>query len=1562
MRTTCANGGGTTTTGPCTVTPTLTSTCYCAGVLPTAPTDDATGIRNVTFNTINNTSTAGAAYTNFTAVQTAVNAGQVYPMSVSVNTVVGGNYTVAVKAWMDWNRNAVFDANEEYDLGTATEGNPILTNASPLSITVPGDALAGATLMRVRAVYDGTGTPVPCGAQNYSEAEDYVLNVTACTAPTATFTPVNDCGNNQFSVAVNVASLGSGASANIRYTVNNGTPQFVNGVGLGTTNIGPFASTAVVAVSVNNGPPGCTTATTLVYSGCPTIITCGSTLNIDHCYQNNDPRTFLFESSNPFETVTVSFVSGTMDPNDVIRAYSGTDNSGTPIPSLTGSFGNLAGVSGTSLGSELFIEIDSDGSNSCASGQQTTWSFEAECTAGCVDPDGAATVTTNCGAFNFTIDVEVFFTGDAGTTTLRYTVNGGAPTDIPGLTDGALQNIGPFNIDDVVNVRLLHESDGTCDKNLGNFTDNNTCPPFGTDCISARPVNSYPYLHSSTTCGAGNEYGTQCSGLYGGGEDYVYKLIITNPGLYAINLEATGGGSYIGWFLKDNGSCTTASACLANATSSSGTTANGTYTFTAAGTYNLIVDTWPAPNCSAYNLQITYELCPTPVASAATGVTMSQASANWTGAAGTYLVEWGPAATFTTPGTGATPGVGGTVITNATSPQPITGLAPGTQYRYFVRRNCGVDGWSANSLGITFTTGAATPITQGACAQNQAITDDGCSSGAILNATFSVSGQPSTLGTNVGLSSVDIIITHTYREDLIVSLISPSGQEVTLIDQRGDDWNNFGANGTCPTGVFRLIDSGASLTTLPAANNAVGSWAPEQPLTGFNTGNPNGTWTLRICDNAAADAGQLRYVKLNFLPIDCQGVLGGTAMPGTACNDGDACTVGDTWSVGCTCAGTFHDTDNDGTCDASDGCPTDANKIAPGACGCGVADVATTYYADTDGDGFGDPASAQAGFTCTVPGGYVANNGDGCPTDGNKQAPGVCGCGVADVPTTYYADTDGDGFGDPGMSQAGYTCNVPGGYVANSGDGCPTDGNKQAPGACGCGVPDTDSDNDGLADCNDNCPNQPGQIGSLCDDGDAGTVGDTVTPACTCVGTPINACTTNLNIVFQTDGTSNVGWELREQGTDALVQSGGGVFPQSLGYSQATCVPNGCFYLVVTDDAGDGFTNGGYFLSTASGARIIDNRNNFTTGFTSQIAGGQGFCIPMGTDRLIYTSCDKLDWRSNEFIVANDNPGVNAAWTGGGADNNLATDGYELWFYDPNGGYSFRRYHSHATSDGFGPASAQRACHIQLNNWNVANHLPVGALLNVKVRSRLDGVNASWGTACRFKLDPVRAQCPLTKLMDIPGNQYVACGGTRNMGPGSLVHARPVTRLNGNGNVVAANKYQFRFRIPAENITVIKTSNTGQYWVPATAPLQPCKTYEVDVRASFDNGATWCTDFVAPVQNDPWGPVCLLSIACNATGGGQNGVMEDAALRMYPNPNRGDQLYLSIPALEADVAAVSVDIHDTFGKRVRSMRIAVQDGHLNTVIDLEGSLAAGMYVVNITAGERSYTERLVVQP
>jgi lysophospholipase L1-like esterase len=51
----------------------------------------------------------------------------------------------------------------------------------------------------------------------------------------------------------------------------------------------------------------------------------------------------------------------------------------------------------------------------------------------------------------------------------------------------------------------------------------------------------------------------------------------------------------------------------------------------------------------------------------------------------------------------------------------------------------------------------------------------------------------------------------------------------------------------------------------------------------------------------------------------------------------------------------------------------------------------STWYADLDGDGKGDPAVSQS--ACMQPAGYVADKTDLCPDDKNKSEPGICGCG-----------------------------------------------------------------------------------------------------------------------------------------------------------------------------------------------------------------------------------------------------------------------------------------------------------------------------------------------------------------------------------------------------------------------------------------------------------------------------------------------------------------------------------------------------------------------------------------
>jgi len=91
--------------------------------------------------------------------------------------------------------------------------------------------------------------------------------------------------------------------------------------------------------------------------------------------------------------------------------------------------------------------------------------------------------------------------------------------------------------------------------------------------------------------------------------------------------------------------------------------------------------------------------------------TNNSVSLTWIGT-GNFIVEYG--APGFTPGTGATAGPGGTITTSTTNLKTITGLVASTQYDFYVRKNCGGNGFSINSKisAKTFINcGTATPIT-----------------------------------------------------------------------------------------------------------------------------------------------------------------------------------------------------------------------------------------------------------------------------------------------------------------------------------------------------------------------------------------------------------------------------------------------------------------------------------------------------------------------------------------------------------------------------------------------------------------------------------------------------------------------------------------------------------------------------------------------------------------------------------------------------------------------------------------------------------------------------------
>jgi hypothetical protein len=169
--------------------------CYCTSA---ADFTGDTEIFNVTFaGGLNNTTscvqtgTTGSIlnrYSNYTNLGPFdVDKGVLQSFSLRAGTC-GGGFTSGATVFIDFNANGVFEAGERlFTSGTLTPSTGLGTLVSG-TITIPGGAVNGPTVMRV--ILAETFAPasiLACGTYGYGETEDYLINIT--TPPPCVGTP-----------------------------------------------------------------------------------------------------------------------------------------------------------------------------------------------------------------------------------------------------------------------------------------------------------------------------------------------------------------------------------------------------------------------------------------------------------------------------------------------------------------------------------------------------------------------------------------------------------------------------------------------------------------------------------------------------------------------------------------------------------------------------------------------------------------------------------------------------------------------------------------------------------------------------------------------------------------------------------------------------------------------------------------------------------------------------------------------------------------------------------------------------------------------------------------------------------------------------------------------------------------------------------------------------------------------------------------------------------------------------------------------------------------------------
>ncbi len=129
----------------------------------------------------------------------------------------------------------------------------------------------------------------------------------------------------------------------------------------------------------------------------------------------------------------------------------------------------------------------------------------------------------------------------------------------------------------------------------------------GDECgnpIMLKLPDDMPYLNTNATCGRMDYYNTTCLGSYDGGEDIIYQVDVDATVTVDIILDPKGT-TYTGIAIDAN--CPLdASSCIATSTNS-GSGVHGLYGVTLdPGTYYIMIDTYPSPNCIPdFDLSIT---------------------------------------------------------------------------------------------------------------------------------------------------------------------------------------------------------------------------------------------------------------------------------------------------------------------------------------------------------------------------------------------------------------------------------------------------------------------------------------------------------------------------------------------------------------------------------------------------------------------------------------------------------------------------------------------------------------------------------------------------------------------------------------------------------------------------------------------------------------------------------------------------------------------------------------------------------------------------------------------
>ena len=460
----------------------------------------------------------------------------------------------------------------------------------------------------------------------------YTLEITenTCIDIEYSLEAVGDCDNSQYTVEVEISSLGSSSNLEVSDDQGSATQTITEP---GTLTFGPYPDLSSVTFGFTPDDANCFQETTFSFA-CPAVnnncvdaqelmvgenfeenATLGSNIGASSDENMPAPGCAYYQGGEVWYTTMVPETghiiietnsdAGSSIVDAGLAVYSGSCDELTLVEcddddSLDGAF-SLIELNNRTPGEILYIAVWEYGNDTTG-----TFRVSAYDDLTCIPTQYTVEEEIDCDAGTYTVTFNFTSIGDASSVTLTDDQGSDAQT----ISEAGTLTFGPYPA-----ATTIVFSGDTGDPNCA-FSETvfERCTGVGEVCENSIIVDSLPYSTDDTTANYYDDYtggqGSNCgstSQYYLNGDDVVYSYTPTTD--TSIDITLTPMGTWSGIFVYE--SCEDIGVnCIAGAANAGSDVRNIDDLAVVGGqTYYILISTWAAPQSVEYNLQITENSC-----------------------------------------------------------------------------------------------------------------------------------------------------------------------------------------------------------------------------------------------------------------------------------------------------------------------------------------------------------------------------------------------------------------------------------------------------------------------------------------------------------------------------------------------------------------------------------------------------------------------------------------------------------------------------------------------------------------------------------------------------------------------------------------------------------------------------------------------------------------------------------------------------------------------------------------------------------------------------------------